>query len=549
MASQIFSYRHERLEYAIACVAISILTTFLVKLFRVRRRIWRLAKQGLPMPPYHPIFGHLLEARNIYSTMPPDAHPLYLPDQLRRKYPSIGPVFYVDMWPFTQPFLFANSTTTAYQLMQEHPQVKADVTKNFMYPLTSNNDLVSLEGQLWKEWRNALSPAFSANNLIVLLPQILEAVSTFMGVLEKHAQANDTFYLEDAAINMTMDVIGTVTLGARFDSQKSNHEFASALREQMLWLTIKLNPLDGYNPIRPLAIAYYNSIMDKFLSQEIDKRFGLHQRLDDFDGPSDSKKSTVLGLAFERYTNTQQLRHPGNILTSEFKHFVMGQLKGLILAGHGTTANTMCFVYYLLSKHPAALQRVREEHDRVLGKDTSQTVSIILQRPHILNQLPYTLGIIKEALRLYPADSSPRRGSKNFSLKEEGRLFPTEGCQVWTIPQAIHRVPLYWPDTDAFIPERWLATADDPLHPVKGAFRPFEFGPRNCIGQELAMLELRLTLVLAIRKFDFDPRFEEWEQKNGVKSPRMVNGELGYQILEGTNRPRNGFPCRVSLRG
>lgn len=287
--------------------------------------------------------------------------------------------------------------------------------------------------------------------------------------------------------------------------------------------------------------------MDSFLSLQIDKRFAALQRLNDVDGAED-KKNTVLGLAFDKYKKTRKLRNPTNVLTSEFKHFVMGQLKGLILAGHGTTANTMCFIYYLLSKHPKALQRVREEHDNVLGHDVSQTASIILEKPHILNQLPYTLAIIKETLRLYPADSSPRSGSKDFLLRENGRLFPTEGCSVWTITHAIHRDPLYWPDRDAFIPERWLVAADDPLHPVKGAWRPFEFGPRSCIGQELAMLELRLSLVMAIRKFDFEPRFEEWEQKNGVKGPRMVNGEIGYQTLDGTNRPRNGFPCKVSWR-
>lgn len=164
------------------------------------------------MPPYHPIFGHLLEVGDIYSSIPPDAHPLYLPDQLRRKYPNMGPVFYVDMWPFAQPFLFTDSTATASQLMQEHPQMKADDIRRFMYPLTKLNDLVSSEGQLWKDWRNALSPAFSANNLISLLPQILEAVSTYVDVLGENAQSQDTFSLENAAINMTMEVIGTVTM-------------------------------------------------------------------------------------------------------------------------------------------------------------------------------------------------------------------------------------------------------------------------------------------------------------------------------------------------
>lgn len=63
------------------------------------------------------------------------------------------------------------------------------------------------------------------------------------------------------------------------------------------------------------------------------------------------------------------------------------------------------------------------------------------------------------------------------------------------------------------------------------------------------MLEMKLTLAMTIRKFDFSARFEEWEQINRRKGPKTINGESAYQILDGTNRPRNGFPCRVTMRG
>ena len=166
------------------------------------------------MPPYHTLFGHLLVMRSVLSKIPSDAHPLYLPDQLRREYPDMGPVFYVDLWPFSSPILFADSPSAAYQLMQEQPQPKADPVRNFMYPLTGNNDLVTMEGQLWKDWRSVFSPGFSANHLITLVPRILQAVSTFSEVLGEHAKMKDMFSLEGATISMTMDVIGIVTLYA-----------------------------------------------------------------------------------------------------------------------------------------------------------------------------------------------------------------------------------------------------------------------------------------------------------------------------------------------
>ena len=166
------------------------------------------------MPPYNPVLGHLLLAHNILSKIPSDAHPMYLQDQLRRKYPDMGPVFYLDLWPFSSPFLFAGSPSAAYQLMQEQPHLKADAVREYMYPLTRNNDLVSMEGRPWKEWRSVFNPGFSLNHLNTLMPRILQAVSTYSEVLAEHAQMKHMFHLEHATINMTMDVIGLVTLCA-----------------------------------------------------------------------------------------------------------------------------------------------------------------------------------------------------------------------------------------------------------------------------------------------------------------------------------------------
>ena len=324
----------------------------------------------------------------------------------------------------------------------------------------------------------------------------------------------------------------------------------AALRQQILWLPSgsQLNPLQRLNPIRPFALRYYNRRMDRYLSREIDKCFASHNKADHENGPSSHNPKTIISLALERYLQKQPASENRSSLNATFKSFAMSQLKGLILAGHGTTANSLCFIYHLLSTNPATLQRIREEHDDILGADINQTSSIVIERPHVLNQLPYTLAVIKETLRLFPADSSPRRGDIGFSLTEDGRQYPTEGCMVWTLIQAIHRDPRYWPQPDTFIPERWLVSADDPLHPVKGAWRAFEFGPRNCIGQELSLLEMKLALAMTVRKFDFSARFEEWDQIHRRKRPTTINGDSAYQTLDGTNRPRNGFPCRVTLR-
>lgn len=325
----------------------------------------------------------------------------------------------------------------------------------------------------------------------------------------------------------------------------------SALRQQILWLPSgsQVHLFQRLNPIRPLAQLFYNRRMDRYLSREIDNCFACHHEVDHDNALSSCKPRTIIGLALDKYLEKQPALETLSGLNTTFKNFAISQMKGLILAGHGTTANSLCFIYYLLSTNPLTLQRIRKEHDDILGVNIDQTSSVVVERPQVLNQLPYTVAVIKETLRLFPADSSPRRGDVGYSLTEGGRQYPTEGCIVWTLIQAIHRDPRYWPQPDAFIPERWLASKDDPLHPIKGAWRAFELGPRNCIGQELAMLEMKLALAMTVRKFDFSARFEEWEQINRRKGPKTINGEMAYQTLDGTNRPRNGFPCRVAMRG
>lgn len=164
------------------------------------------------MPPHHPLFGHLLLAIDILSKLPPDAHPSYLPSLIRRAVPDVGPVFYLDMWPFAKPILIVASPTAAYQFTQERSLPKSSELRAFLKPLAENKDLVSLEGQSWKLWRSVYNPGFSATHLIHLVPQIMKEVFTFREILRERSQARDVFLMEEVTVNLTMDTIGRVIM-------------------------------------------------------------------------------------------------------------------------------------------------------------------------------------------------------------------------------------------------------------------------------------------------------------------------------------------------
>ena len=296
-----------------------------------------------------------------------------------------------------------------------------------------------------------------------------------------------------------------------------------------------VNPLEQFNPLRPIIYRYNTWRMNSYISKELDGRMA------DFE--STTKTKSIIDLALTAYLSDKQEKKLETCPDITFRQLAISQIKLFLFSGHDTTSSSVCYLFYALSNHPPVLARLRSEHKEIFGTDLQQTTSLITQEPAILNRLPYTLAVIKETLRLYPAVSSTRAGEPDFNVVDNGRQYPTNEFLVWANPQTIHRDPTYWPQADDFMPERWLVPADDPLHPVKGAWRPFEHGPRNCIGQELAMVEMKIILVMTARKFNVKPVYEEWDRGKSSSRIRTVYGERGYQIQRA--QPSDDLPCRV----
>ena len=316
----------------------------------------------------------------------------------------------------------------------------------------------------------------------------------------------------------------------------------SALRGLIPWLStgISPNPLDFLNPVRPIMQWYYSGQLNRFLSSKLD------QRLDSLQSSDAKPGKSVVDLALKTYFSDDSTNKP--VLPSSLKTFILDQIKLFIFAGHDTTSSTICYSYHLLSKSPKSLSALRAEHDEVLGTDITKAASLIQEKPHLLNSLPYTLAVIKETLRLFPTSASLRTGSPNVSLTDEqGQKYPTKHCMIFSNHQGLGRNAEFWPKPDEFIPERFLVGQGDPLYPVKGAWRPFELGPRNCVGQELANLEMKAVLALTAREFEIEAAYDEIDRKTNKTGLKTVNGERAYQIIYGAAHPVGGLPCRVKL--
>jgi len=330
---------------------------------------------------------------------------------------------------------------------------------------------------------------------------------------------------------------------ARLGSQRSENVLASAMRDQVNRHVVEgeLNPFIRYNPMLPVMQWYNGYKMDRYISKELDERYHEWRST-----TSKAKAKSVIDLALADYMRG---RSAGAILDPEFKAWACAQIRLFLFVGHDSTAATIVYCYYLLSKNPDTLRRVRAEHESVFGTDFSNTAQLLVDRPQLANQLPYTTAVIKEALRLFPPAASFRGGRSDAFLRgTNGQRYPTDGFGVWVIHDAIHRHPDYWPKPDAFLPERWLVGPDHPLYPQKYAWRPFEFGSHNCIGQTLVMLDIKVTLLMTLREFDIKDAYNEWDKLHPSKDIQTVHGERAFQVAKGSAHPADGFPCRVYFR-
>jgi len=319
----------------------------------------------------------------------------------------------------------------------------------------------------------------------------------------------------------------------------------NALRRQMRWMSFgsEGNPLQQYHPLRPFIHQYNSWQMDKYISPEIDARFMVYKSQD-----SVKRSKSVIDLALKAYL--KQNANPKSVegIDKTFKETALNQMKLFLFSGHDTTSSTVCYILYLLSMYPETLSRVRTEQDQVFGSNPANAAARISEDPYLLNKLSFTVAVIKEGMRLFPAASTTRAGEPGFYITDaNGRQYPTEGCLIWLVSHAVQHDPLFWPRPDEFVPERWLTDSEDPLHPVKGAWRPFEHGPRACIGKELSMIELKIVIALVVRSFNIEAAYAELDAQSTSRTTKTVDGERAYQV--GMGQPTGNLPCRVTRVG
>jgi cytochrome P450 len=331
------------------------------------------------------------------------------------------------------------------------------------------------EGETWQRQRRMLMPAFTPRRVAGYATLMTQAAQRVLDRQLPPGQAQSTVEMDALWSEATMDVILQVlfSLSAEGDARRAaeaNRTLGETGFREMFWPVTLPDwlPLPGKRAKRG-ALHTLRSL----IRRHIDARHAG-------DAP-EGKVQDLLGMLLSLRDEDS-----GAALTPQE---VFDQCMVTFQAGHDTTTSGLLWWSWLMATHPEAAQRAADEVDAMLGGATPTADDTA--------RLPWLQATLKEALRLYPPAPAlmSRRTTEAITL---GAWPIPKGAVLRITPWTLHRDAQRFPQPERFLPERFL----DGAPPIpKGAWMPFGVGPRVCIGQHFAQLEMALLAAMLLQRF------------------------------------------------
>ena len=312
--------------------------------------------------------------------------------------------------------------------------------------LLLGNGLMVSEGEFWKTQRRMIQPAFHRKTISALTEVIRTSNVALLRRWEQAAHKKVSVNVTRDVSFVALEVVLISVFGADYERVAPHFKI---LTEESA---------------RNLEFAQAFRSLGKIVLQLVAQR--RKEKI---------ASNDILGMLMEARDQKTSQAMPDRQLVNE--------IKTLIVAGHETTASTLNWVWYLLSQHPEVEEKLSSELDNLLGS----------QIPGLddLPKFAYTRQVIDEALRLYPAGwLMTRRALKDDHL---GDYFVPAGTEIYISPYFIHRHPNLWQDPHRFNPDRFGPNHSHDRHLL--AMLPFSAGPRNCIGELFARVEMQIHLM------------------------------------------------------
>jgi cytochrome P450 len=396
-------------------------------------------------------------------------------------------------------YLLNHPDAVKHILQSHHLQYSKDVYALTFLKALLGEGLLTSEGTSWLRQRRLMQPAFHRKRLSTLSTIMTDATCDMLDRWQDIAQRGDVLDVAQEMMRLTLRNVGLALLSRDLSNEmdRLGHAFATYRTLLMQYL---------YTPFPPLGVPTPRNRRLQATIRELD--------------------TIIEGIISER---RQQNTATGDLLSLLLQardeetgegmsdRQVRDEVMTLLLAGHETTATALTWTWYLLSQHSKVEDRLHAELDEVLAG----------QPPTVehLPSLSYTRMILDESLRLYPPTFSL---SRRALVDDEigGYVLPAKST-ILLCPYTTHRHPAFWEDPDEFNPERFLPerAAGRPHF----AYFPFGGGPRQCIGNQFALMEAQLILASVAQRY-----------RLRLASQHRVEAEVMLTI-----RPRHGLPMTL----
>jgi cytochrome P450 len=336
------------------------------------------------------------------------------------------------------------------------------------------------------------------------------------------AESNSEFEAEKLVTALTFDIIGKVTLGIDMNAQDEDtskvHPVVNAFQDILPMFEFEQMYSLIHKPYWRYKQYWAEKQLEKVLGKIIREKWDAMQTEKQSPDETATKDKSVLALALRDVDQ----------MNDSVARIVASQLRTFIFAGHDTTTTMLQWATYHLSTNESAKEALDTEMDDVFGDSDVFEVLSAPDGGSYLSKLPYVSAIIKESLRLYPPASSARMAPRGTGFKlrlDDDSEMMADEYVLYVSHFGIHRdANAYGPDVEEWKPERWFGnsettaaqtnggiTVDGPEEGKKSdqqipasAWRPFERGARNCIGQELANIEAKVILACMARRYVFE---------------------------------------------
>ncbi|GJC82563.1 cytochrome P450 52A4 [Colletotrichum liriopes] len=331
------------------------------------------------------------------------------------------------------------------------------------------DSIFTTDGKTWQDNRSLIRPMFIKDRVSDLA--IFDKWTSTM--IEKFPASGVTFDISDLFYRMTLDVTTDFLLGHSVNSLGNpKHHFAHAFNEvqsYQMFYTI-MAPFEHFLPH-----GKYNrgiKVIEEFILPFIQEALDLP--------PSELEKLSKSDKDFTFLHNIARFTRDPKIIRD--------QLVAILLAGRDTTAATLSWTLYELTRYPSIYAKLRNEILTTVGPKRAPSYED-------LKSMKYLTNCLQETLRLYPAVPFNNGAPDIAVLEGDSVVYSTLAMQ--------RRRDLYPEESETFAdpaiysPERW-----ENWQPKPWQYVPFNGGPRICVGQNFANTEMAFTMVRLLQKFE-----------------------------------------------